>query len=202
MVQFLSINFFSWISSIFVGFFKSSHFFVSSFTYNFDIFVLLVWYQNLYQWYLNRTSSTTNQEISNINRTKLHFKLRVIGNRHNIFLRLYTWQGSCVPSVAILQMPWWEYTMQLRDKTDVCSYVWNNTYASQHTSTELMVLMHLTCKYCTKILMFVCPCIVRIIRNWRPTRCNFLVYLFVPNQLYKFRAMFSPIIRSHRLAAT
>ena len=30
MVQFLSVNFFSWISSIFVGFFKSSHFFVSS----------------------------------------------------------------------------------------------------------------------------------------------------------------------------
>jgi len=29
MVQFLSINFFSWISSIFVGFLKSSHFFVS-----------------------------------------------------------------------------------------------------------------------------------------------------------------------------
>ena len=27
MVQFLSINFFSWISSIFVGFFKSSFFF-------------------------------------------------------------------------------------------------------------------------------------------------------------------------------
>ena len=29
MFQFLSINFFSWISSIFVGFFKSSRFFVS-----------------------------------------------------------------------------------------------------------------------------------------------------------------------------
>ena len=29
MVQFLSINFFSWIFSIFVGFFKSSRFFVS-----------------------------------------------------------------------------------------------------------------------------------------------------------------------------
>ena len=29
MVQFLSINFFSWISSIFVGFFKISRFFVS-----------------------------------------------------------------------------------------------------------------------------------------------------------------------------
>ena len=29
MVQFLSIIFFSWISSIFVGFFKSSRFFVS-----------------------------------------------------------------------------------------------------------------------------------------------------------------------------
>jgi hypothetical protein len=32
MVQFLSINFFSWISSIFVGVFKSSRFFVSSCT--------------------------------------------------------------------------------------------------------------------------------------------------------------------------
>ena len=30
MVQFLSINFFSWISSIFVGFFKSSRFFFVS----------------------------------------------------------------------------------------------------------------------------------------------------------------------------
>ena len=29
MVQFLSINFFSWIYSIFIGFFKSSRFFVS-----------------------------------------------------------------------------------------------------------------------------------------------------------------------------
>jgi len=33
MVQFLSINFFSWISSIFIGFFKSSRFFVSLCTY-------------------------------------------------------------------------------------------------------------------------------------------------------------------------
>ena len=32
MVQFLSIIFFSWISSIFVGFFKSSRFFVSPYT--------------------------------------------------------------------------------------------------------------------------------------------------------------------------
>jgi hypothetical protein len=31
MVQFLSINFFSWISSIFVGFFKSSRFFCVTF---------------------------------------------------------------------------------------------------------------------------------------------------------------------------
>ena len=31
MVQFLSINFFSWISSIFVGFFKISRFFFVSF---------------------------------------------------------------------------------------------------------------------------------------------------------------------------
>jgi hypothetical protein len=32
MVQFLSINFFCWISSIFVGFFKSSRFFVPPYT--------------------------------------------------------------------------------------------------------------------------------------------------------------------------
>ena len=34
MVQFLSINFFSWISSIFVGVFKISRFFVSFCTNN------------------------------------------------------------------------------------------------------------------------------------------------------------------------
>ena len=34
MVQFLSINFFSWITSIFVGFFKSSRFFVSLYMSN------------------------------------------------------------------------------------------------------------------------------------------------------------------------
>ena len=34
MVQFLSIIFFSWISSIFVGFFKSSRFFVSPSIYS------------------------------------------------------------------------------------------------------------------------------------------------------------------------
>ena len=37
MVQFLSINFFSWISSIFVGFFKSSRFFVSPCTYRYHL---------------------------------------------------------------------------------------------------------------------------------------------------------------------
>jgi hypothetical protein len=32
---------------------------------------------------------------------------------------------------------------------------------------------------CTRALMFVCPCIVSIIRNWRPTRCNFwFIYLY------------------------
>jgi hypothetical protein len=37
MVQFMSINYFSWISSIFVGFFKSSRFFVSLCIYNFSV---------------------------------------------------------------------------------------------------------------------------------------------------------------------
>ena len=35
-----------------------------------------------------------------------------------------------------------------------------------------------------------------LIRKWWPTRCNFLVHLFVPNQLYIFRTTFSTIIRS------
>ena len=46
------------------------------------------------------------------------------------------------------------------------------------------------------ILRLVCPFIVSIIRNRWPTRCNFLVYLFAPNQLYMFSATLSPIIRS------
>ena len=34
--------------------------------------------------------------------------------------------------------------------------------------------------------------------NWWPTRCKlfWLIYLFLPNQLYMFRVVFSPIIRS------
>ena len=44
------------------------------------------------------------------------------------------------------------------------------------------------------VLMFVCVCvcvcIISIIHNWWPTRCKFLVYLFVPNQLYMFWAIF------------
>jgi len=35
-----------------------------------------------------------------------------------------------------------------------------------------------------------------LIRNWWPTKCNSLFYLFVINQLYMFRETFSPIIRS------
>jgi hypothetical protein len=45
------------------------------------------------------------------------------------------------------------------------------------------------------ILVFVCPCIDSIIRNY-DQQMQYFVYLFVPNHLYMFRAMFSPIIRS------
>jgi len=44
--------------------------------------------------------------------------------------------------------------------------------------------------------MFVCPCIVSIIVIDDQQYASVLVYLFIPNQLYTFRAMFSPIIRS------
>jgi len=44
------------------------------------------------------------------------------------------------------------------------------------------------------ILMFVCPCIVSIIVIDDQQDENFwFIYLFIPNQLYMFRAMFSPI---------
>ena len=45
-------------------------------------------------------------------------------------------------------------------------------------------------------LIFLCPCVISTIRYWWPTRRKFLVYFVVPNQLYIFRGMFSPIIRS------
>ena len=40
------------------------------------------------------------------------------------------------------------------------------------------------------------PCIVSIIVNDEQQDATILAYLFVPNQLYMFRAMSSPIIRS------
>ena len=42
----------------------------------------------------------------------------------------------------------------------------------------------------------VCPCIVSIIVNDDQQDVIILVYLFIPNQLYMFRAMSSPIIKS------
>ena len=45
-------------------------------------------------------------------------------------------------------------------------------------------------------LTFLCPRIVSIIVIDDKQDATFLVYLFIPNQLCMFRAMFSPIIRS------
>ena len=45
-------------------------------------------------------------------------------------------------------------------------------------------------------LMSVCPCIISAIVNDDQQDANILAYLFIPNQLYMFRAMSSPIIRS------
>ena len=41
-----------------------------------------------------------------------------------------------------------------------------------------------------------CPCIASIIVNDDKQDTTISVYLFIPNQLYMFRAMSSPIIRS------
>ena len=48
-------------------------------------------------------------------------------------------------------------------------------------------------------LTFVCPCMVSTIVNDDQQDSTILVYLFIPNQLYIFRAMSSLIIRSTRL---
>ena len=48
----------------------------------------------------------------------------------------------------------------------------------------------------TQNLTFVCPCIASIIVNDDQQDTTILAYLFIHNQLYMFRAMFSSIIRS------
>jgi len=48
----------------------------------------------------------------------------------------------------------------------------------------------------SKILTFVCPCIVSIIVNDDQQDATILAYLFIPNKLCMFWAMSSPIIRS------
>jgi len=45
-------------------------------------------------------------------------------------------------------------------------------------------------------LTFVCPCIVTIIVNDDQQDATILAYVFIPNQLYMFPTMSSPIIRS------
>ena len=56
MVQFLSIFFFSWISSIFVGFFKSSRFFVSP---------CICANQALIHHYMNMNNKLFNRNVNN-----------------------------------------------------------------------------------------------------------------------------------------
>ena len=66
-----------------------------------------------------------------------------------------------------------------------------------------LVIFMLTLRLCIQFrnysllpnFMFVCPCIVSIIVNDDQQDATILVYLFIPNQLYMFRAMSLPIIR-------
>jgi hypothetical protein len=46
------------------------------------------------------------------------------------------------------------------------------------------------------VLTVVCPYIVSVIVNDDQQDAAILAYVFIPNQLYRFRAMSSPIIRS------
>ena len=45
-------------------------------------------------------------------------------------------------------------------------------------------------------LAFVCPCFLSMTVNDYQKDENILAYLFIPNQLYMFRAMSSPIVQS------
>ena len=45
-------------------------------------------------------------------------------------------------------------------------------------------------------MTFLCSCTVSVILNDDHQDASVMAYLFIPNQLYTFRAMFSPIIRS------
>jgi len=64
------------------------------------------------------------------------------------------------------------------------------SYNPQHSPGGTVYNKKEISSHINRALMSVCPCILSIIRNWWTTRCNFLVYLFVPNQLYMFRAMY------------
>ena len=66
-----------------------------------------------------------------------------------------------------------------------------------HSHTSLHGVNRENSHFSTSASMtFVCPCIVSITVNDDQQDATVLVYLFIPNQLYMFRAMFSPIIRS------
>jgi hypothetical protein len=71
-------------------------------------------------------------------------------------------------------------------KCNLCANKRGNFQASETVVTFQLV----------PILTFVFPCIVSIIVIDEQRGKTVLVYLFVPNQLYMFRAMSSPIIRN------
>ena len=91
MVQFLSKNFFSWISSIFVGFFKSSRFFVSSCTI---------------QYIIPLSYTLNNKKYNNNNKLDSAIFVEIIWNkiRVNTFTAQKTYHGMLCDETEI--SPW------------------------------------------------------------------------------------------------
>ena len=83
--------------------------------------------------------------------------------------------------------------LQIRWNSGCCSVSPKTIICCDGSVGPLSFLVVYFANFCCSRGVYLLLC---IIRNWRPTRYNFLVYLFVSNQLYMFRAMFSPITRT------
>ena len=109
----------------------------------------------------------------------------------------YTWFGS-EEDVRVVVVWWFQrhlryfWLFYFGDTSTTLSVGWMPLFLVAFTSFSRIILEWVDMKNLT----FVCPCIVIIIANDDQQDTNILAYLFIPNQLYMFRAMSSPIIRS------
>ena len=106
MVQFLSINFFCWISSIFVGFFKSSHFFVS--------LCIILYMISLLCWYMEEGYCTEYSDcamgwiylFSNMSRLAMGLTHAFTCTLHCIYCRCNVWCPTWLSVIVNMRINW------------------------------------------------------------------------------------------------